>query len=478
MLTTKQKSLSFYQPSMPGNNQEKRSYYTTALMTSPISSDVFSTVVSTDRYYNQYYSYVDYNDRIQSELLNKTTEFVNKRINEGYTSASMLRDKANWNAVKRFVTREELMKLQVGAKVRLPLPKSEIDRIKEIITDKDLTALDDKELNGIIDEIVSPDQRKYMEALKNFKSFGRNSHLLRQDRLERLKDELSKIDLDKITSNKFQSILRKYCERHEYHHRNSVSRNPSSQSNANNIEIDNSTQHDKRHTPQNGDNKVNYKVPTKDTYLDRNKEIYRANNRRVLKNEITGLGIVAAVGVGVGFTIGFATSLAQAGITPDTLRNSIVEGGKMGVSAGLQSAISYGIGRTVGQIATMQAQGVLSNAGVMITDNVAKMINMGVVGAITITVFSLWQIVKLINAGNSLKTAMITMGRQALFSMSLLAVSIVAQGVWGGPAGIIVSTSIGILVIAYGLADTVHKRTFSEQIRVYAINKCKPEWAT
>jgi len=69
-------------------------------------------------------------------------------------------------------------------------------------------------------------------------------------------------------------------------------------------------------------------------------------------------------------------------------------------------------------------------------------------------------------------------GRQALFSLSLLAVSIAAQGIWGGPAGIIVSVSIGIIMISYTVCQSVHQRHFAEKVRLYMINKCMPSFAT
>ena len=77
------------------------------------------------------------------------------------------------------------------------------------------------------------------------------------------------------------------------------------------------------------------------------------------------------------------------------------------------------------------------------------MCTMGTVGAITVAVFSTVQFVKLIYHGECLKSAAIQVGKQALFSLSLLAISIAAQGMWGGPAGIIVSIGTGIVIVSY-----------------------------
>ena len=138
------------------------------------------------------------------------------------------------------------------------------------------------------------------------------------------------------------------------------------------------------------------------------------------------------------------------------------------------AGVGYGIGRTRGEVATKAVTGLLKNIGITITDNISKMCNMGVVGALTIMVFSAYQFAKLRKDGIGTRDAMLIVGKQALFSLTLLAVSIAAQGVFGGPAGIIVSVSFGIIIISYTVVDSVHQRTFSEKIRVYMIEKCCP----
>ena len=191
----------------------------------------------------------------------------------------------------------------------------------------------------------------------------------------------------------------------------------------------------------------------------------------ISKNEIQGLASAVAIRAGIGFTIGYAVSLAQSGITPDSVKYAFVIGGKSGVASGVQSVVGYGIGRTIGQIATNAIEGVLSNAGLEITANISKMCTMGTVGAITVAVFSTVQFVKLIYHGECLKSAAIQVGKQALFSLSLLAISIAAQGMWGGPAGIIVSIGTGIVIVSYTIADAVHQRTFAEECHIKTIEE-------
>lgn len=257
----------------------------------------------------------------------------------------------------------------------------------------------------------------------------------------------------------------------EGHHQKNVANHPEDQANPDNIKFYRSHEEHKN-IGHDGDFKNESDAPM----IDKNKMLKRTNTKRVLKNELHGLGIAAAIGLGVGVTIGFVTTLAQSGVTPDSIRLAAVESAKSGVESGMLSAVGYGIGRTIGEVASHAVAGLLQNIGVTITENISKMINMGVVGVLTTAVFSAYQFIKLKIKGVATREALIQVGKQALFSLSLLAVSIVAQGICGGAAGIIVSLSIGIIFITYSVADSVHQRHFAEKIRVYTIEKCCPSF--
>lgn len=258
----------------------------------------------------------------------------------------------------------------------------------------------------------------------------------------------------------------------EGHHQQNVADHPEQQANPDNIKF----YKDREEHLQKGHN-GDWGNESNEPMTDKNKMLEKTNSKRVFKNELKGLGLAVAIGAGVGLTIGFITTLAQSGITPDTLKLAAVEGAKSGLESGVMSAVGYGIGRTIGEVATQAVSGVLENIGVTITENVSKMVNMGAVGALTIAVFSTYQFVKLKIKGVATKEALIQTGKQALFSLSLLAVSIAAQGIWGGAAGIIVSVSIGIIMITYSVVDAVHQRHFAEKIRIYTIEKCYPSFS-
>lgn len=200
------------------------------------------------------------------------------------------------------------------------------------------------------------------------------------------------------------------------------------------------------------------------------KKVYKS----IFKNELRGIGLAAAIGAGIGFTLGFAVTLAQSGVTPETVTYAMGEGVKSGFSAGVQSLISYGIVRTIGQFAIQTLQGAISNFGVAITENISEICAIGVGGLITIAVFSTYQFIKLVHNGVAVKEALLQVGKQALFSLSLLILTISAQAILGGPAGIIVSISTGIIFIAYSIGNILYKKELSEKLKTFVIDNYEP----
>lgn len=200
----------------------------------------------------------------------------------------------------------------------------------------------------------------------------------------------------------------------------------------------------------------------------------KKKNISIKKNEIQGISTAIAIAAGIGLTIGFVTTLARAGVSPESIKAAAINGAKSGTEASAMAAVGYGIGRTIGEKAT---QTILSNIGVSATTNISKMVNMGVVGVLTISVFSIYQFTKLKIQGIATKEALLHVGKQAVVSLSILALSIAVQGVYGGAAGMIVSTGIGLILITYSVVDSVHQRRFAERIREYTIEKYTPYFA-
>lgn len=254
----------------------------------------------------------------------------------------------------------------------------------------------------------------------------------------------------------------------EGHHINNVADHPENQANPDNVRMAKSRQeHLKMH---NGD----FRNLTEGEMIDRDARLAKAQRIRVLKNELTGLGIAVAIGLGIGFTIGFIVSVAQNGISPESIKYATIAGGKVGAEGATFAAVNHLITRSIGELATNAMTGILSNLGLTVTENITKMCNMGVVGSIAIVAFSIYQFYKLKRLGYGTKESLLRVGQQAAFSVSVLIISIIAQGIWGGAAGMIVSISVGIVVVIYKTFDNLHEKELMEKIRIYVVEKACP----
>ena len=99
---------------------------------------------------------------------------------------------------------------------------------------------------------------------------------------------------------------------------------------------------------------------------------------------------------------------------------------------------------------------------------------MGTMGTMMIAVFSVYQFAKLKIKGVSTRDALRQVATQALFSLSVLALSLAVQSLFGGVAGIIVSVGVGVVCILYSFGENLHQREISEKIQQLLIEKCKP----
>ncbi|MDQ7839335.1 MAG: hypothetical protein RDU59_12680 [Thermodesulfobacteriota bacterium] len=263
----------------------------------------------------------------------------------------------------------------------------------------------------------------------------------------------------------------------EGHHINSAAAHPGQQTNPDNIRFLEEHRDGSGVREHLDAHNGNYRNATEGDLIDRDKRLIDANKSRVFKNELAGIGTAAAIGLGIGFTIGFVVTLAQSGVSPESVRYAAVAGAKAGFQGAAFGVVNHFLARSIGEISSKALQGVLQNIGVSVTDNVAKMCNMGVVGFMAIAVFSVYQFAKLKRMGYGKKECLIRVGKQAAFSTAVLIASIIAQGICGGPSGIIVSLSIGLIVLTYMVSLSIHDKKLMEGIRVYTINKSYPSFS-
>lgn len=201
-------------------------------------------------------------------------------------------------------------------------------------------------------------------------------------------------------------------------------------------------------------------------FIDKNRMLEKTNNRRVFINEIKGASISAAIGFGVMFTISAITELASVGIASVEMNELISHSIRTGIEGGTVSAVVYGAGRLMSSM--------LQNYGVDLLTKAGSLINLTAVGTVSIVLISTYQFIKM--KMHDIETTIVfkEVGKQALFSISVLAVSILAQGAYGGHAGIIVSTSVGLAVLAIGAINMSHQRKLETQIREYVVEEYRP----
>jgi hypothetical protein len=255
----------------------------------------------------------------------------------------------------------------------------------------------------------------------------------------------------------------------EGHHINSVKEHTSQQADPDNIKFTKSRQ---EHLAE---HKGDWKNATEGDLIDRNKRLEEINSQRVFKNELTGIGLAAAIGLGIGFTIGAVTTLAKQGISVKNVIEATNVGLKTGVESSMLAVINYGIVRGIGEATTSAlTQVAVEKLGFKLTENLLKMCNMAIVGAVSSIVFSTWVFVKMKWKGHATSLALKKAGKTLGYSLSVLFISIVAQGIWGGHAGIIVSLCVGGSMVLFQFIKYQLNIKLLESVRRYTIENLHP----
>lgn len=441
---------------------EARSISFQYITTPVLIAEVSANTATITRYFNNQLNHYLHFCRMQQEVLTYRTQ---RYMSEVYKStarptATMLRDKNTWPSVKNLVVREELMKLQLVGKCDLPLTDAEKHELLMLLKDKDLAQLDEVTVKEAIERIISVDERSYLDALIHFKNTGEASHLLQQGKLPRLKAVLNDTDLGNITRDKFKYLLENFCERVEFDHGIPISKDATQQSKTDNVRPLKTSDHDKMHTdPKTG--KVDYRQHIDEEPLNRAREMTDGNRMRVLSNELKGLTIAALIGLGIGFTMNLVAEMAIAGIASDKIGDIVFHSMGVGAESAMVSGMTYIAGRGI--------TAVMEKVGLDIASKVGFMINTAAAGILSIAIICTYQYVKARLEGSDAGTALGIVRRTALSSLSLLAVSLIAQGVWGGHAGILVSTAVGLLYFSWNTLQNVHAQKLENAIREYAI---------
>lgn len=255
----------------------------------------------------------------------------------------------------------------------------------------------------------------------------------------------------------------------EGHHINSVSEDSSLQANPDNIKfMKNRQEHLAEHDGS-------WRNATKGDLIDRDARVNKLNTKRVMSNELKGIGLAAAIGLGIGFTIGAVTILAQQGITVDSITKAAGEGLKTGVESSILAMGTHVLVRGIGEtIITSLIKVSTNNLKFKLTENLVRACNLAVIGSISAIVFSSWALVKSKRSGQSTSESLKVVGKGLVQSLGVLYLSVVAQGIWGGHAGLIVSLGIGLSMISFQFVKMQLDKQLYAKLQQYSIQESCP----
>ena len=198
-------------------------------------------------------------------------------------------------------------------------------------------------------------------------------------------------------------------------------------------------------------------------FIDKNKMLQDTNQRRVVRQRLYGLGKVAAVGLGIGFSLSFIAEAARSDLSAEAIGEALVKGCIGGIGSAAMAATGYGVG--------LLTSNLLENAGIDLSSRAGQLLNGTAAGLLSIVLVSAYHLAKLqLEGGLNTETVGQICGGTAC-SVSLLAVSMIVQGCIGGAAGIIVSTTAGLVLYTVSIAKTVKEKHLEERLREYAIEQ-------
>lgn len=199
-------------------------------------------------------------------------------------------------------------------------------------------------------------------------------------------------------------------------------------------------------------------------------------------NELKGIGIAAAIGLGTGFAIGFIVTLAQNGLNPNSIRNAFVAATYQSFESAATTTVGALLGVITHKATESLAQLITTHMGSDIASstvqNISTICNMSVVGTLTVIAFSIYQFTKLKLQGYNTKECLLRTGKTAALSLSILLISIIAQGLIGGYAGMVVSITSGIILTGYTIVQNKHNNIVARKITYYSIELCRPKIIT
>ena len=247
----------------------------------------------------------------------------------------------------------------------------------------------------------------------------------------------------------------------EGHHQQNVASHPTEQSNPDNIKFyEDRRQH--LEEGHGGDFRNNSDAPK----TDKDQMLRKTNNKRLVRNELCGAGIAAAISFVTAFSISLIVAAAQDGVTPESLINASITGG----NSAIIGTAYYAVGKIVGNYITPMIVKTLEDIGIKVTENISTACSMAITGIAVIAVISVVQFIRLKRKGHSTRDALVTVGKTASISLGEMAICIAIYAIWGGPYALIAGLAIGVLSIAYNVFDYKKEKRFYEKVQELTAN--------
>lgn len=242
----------------------------------------------------------------------------------------------------------------------------------------------------------------------------------------------------------------------EGHHLRNVAKYPEDQSDPDNIAFFKS--HEKhRIEGHQGDFRNESNAPKK----NKNAMLRGTNRKRVIRNELNGAGIAAAISFATAFSISLIVAAAQDGITPESLKNASINGG----NAAIMGTAYYAVGRIVGKYITPMIVKTLEDIGVKVTENISTACSMAITGIAVIAIISVVQFVRLKRKGHSTRDALVIVGKTAAISLGEMAICAIVYAIWGGPYAIIVGVVISVALVGYTIYNNINEKKTLKKVR-------------
>ena len=163
----------------------------------------------------------------------------------------------------------------------------------------------------------------------------------------------------------------------EGHHIKNVADHPELQAEMNNIKFYRS-----RPEHLNKGHHGDWKDKSDGKMIDRDTMLKRTNLRRILKNEISALGLTLGISAGVGFLMGFISTLAINGLSRESVKNALRNGIRSGGYSTAFSLLGYVVGRVTSRLATNMVVNILEKIGIVVLPKLKNCLHVGISGVI------------------------------------------------------------------------------------------------